>query len=77
MWNLFHRAGRCRDQAQERRSIAALCAASTEIRIRCSRMADHFSTLAEVEERAHGGLRALALPPFRPSGWCIAHTAYR
>ncbi len=55
----FHRAERCRGRAQERRSIAALCAPSTEMRIRYSRMADHFSTLAEAEECAHTRLRAL------------------
>jgi hypothetical protein len=58
MWNPFHRARRCCDRAQERRSIPALCAPSTEIRIRCSRLADHLRTLAEAEERAHA--RALA-----------------
>jgi hypothetical protein len=60
MWTRFHRAERCRDRAQERRSSAAVCAPSTEIRIRYSRMADHFSTLAEAEERAHACLRAVA-----------------
>jgi hypothetical protein len=58
MWNPFHRAKCCRDRAQKRRSIDALCAPSTEIRTRCSPMTDHFSTLAEAEERAHAGLRA-------------------
>jgi hypothetical protein len=56
----FHRAERCRGRAQGRRSIAALSAPSTEMRIRYSRMADHFSTLAGAEECAHTRLRTLA-----------------
>jgi hypothetical protein len=42
-------AERCRDLAQECRRVAALCV-SAEMRNHYSRMAEHYSTLAEAEE---------------------------
>jgi hypothetical protein len=36
--------------AKECRAIAALCSFSTEIRTHYSRMAEHYSSLAEAEE---------------------------
>jgi hypothetical protein len=45
----LYRAERCRDLAEEYRAIAALCP-STETRSLYSRMAEHYSKLAEAEE---------------------------
>jgi hypothetical protein len=50
MSNPLYRAERCRDLANEYRAIAALCTPSTEIRAHYSRMAQHYSSLAEAEE---------------------------
>jgi hypothetical protein len=49
MLEALSRAERCCDLAEERRRVAALCG-TTEMRNHYSRMADHYSTLAEVEE---------------------------
>ena len=49
MSNELYRAERCRDLAEEYRRIAALCA-STEMRNHYSQTAEHYCTLAEVEE---------------------------
>jgi len=45
-----YRAERCRDLAEERRAIAALCGASTEMRTRYSWMSEHYNKLADGEE---------------------------
>jgi hypothetical protein len=50
MSNPSYRAERCRDLAEEYRAIAALCAASTEMRTHYLRMSDHYSRLADAEE---------------------------
>jgi hypothetical protein len=50
----LYRAGRCRDLADECRAIAALCTPSTEMQIRYSQMAEHYSKLAKAEELGTG-----------------------
>jgi len=50
MSNPSYRAGHCRALAQECRAIVALRTPSSEIRIRYSRMAQHYSSLPDAEE---------------------------
>jgi hypothetical protein len=50
MSNPLYRAELCRDLANECRAIAALRTPSSEIRADYSRMAQHYSSLAEAEE---------------------------
>ena len=49
MSNELYRAERCRDLAEEYSRIAAMCTLA-EMRIRYSRMSEHYRTLAEAEE---------------------------
>jgi hypothetical protein len=52
----LNRAERCRDLAEECRRLAAM-SLSAQMRSRYSRMAAHYSTLAEAEEHGHIRLR--------------------
>jgi hypothetical protein len=45
-----YRAEHCRALANDSLAMAALCAPSSEIRTHYSRMAQHYSSLAEAEE---------------------------
>jgi|SRR5215469_2808202 len=56
----LYRARRCRDLSEERRSIAPLCAPSTEMQTHYSLMSEHYSSLAEAEEVGNAGLPLLA-----------------
>ena len=55
----LNQAKRCRDLAEECRRLAAT-SLSAQMRNRYSRMAEHYSTLAEAEEHGHISLRRSA-----------------
>jgi hypothetical protein len=80
MLNPLYRAERCRDLARECRAIAALCAPSSEMRNRYSRMSEHYRALAEAEELgipASGHERRCRLRPDAAGGSVPFRTVIR
>jgi hypothetical protein len=73
MLNALNRAERYRDLAEECRRLTAI-SSSTQMRKRYSRMAEHYSLLAEVEQFVRSVLVATAISGVVTSGVALAQT---